>query len=179
PPPPPPYPLSLHAALPISILGIPMLLGPILGPILGGWLIDNASWHWIFLINLPIGAISLVYAYMVPPKDDPQPSETFDFVGMLMLSPGLALFLFGVSTIPEEGTVTAPKVWATMLLGALLVIAFVFYSFKPKHPLLDLRLFKNFNLSISTITMFLFAASFFGGLLLVPTYFQQVRGESP
>ncbi|NEW55807.1 DHA2 family efflux MFS transporter permease subunit [Nocardia cyriacigeorgica] len=162
----------------MAILGVPMLLGPILGPILGGWLLDNATWHWIFLINLPIGAISLVYAYVVLPKDDPQPSESFDFIGMLMLSPGLALFLFGVSTIPEEGTVTAPKVWATMLIGGLLVIAFVFYSFKPEHPLLDLRLFKNFNLSISTITMFLFAASFFGGLLLVPTYFQQVRGES-
>ena len=60
-----------------------------------------------------------------------------------------------------------------------LCIAFVFYSFKPAHPLLDLRLFRNYNLSISTITMFLFAAAFFGGLLLVPTYFQNVRGETP
>ncbi|ONM48811.1 DHA2 family efflux MFS transporter permease subunit [Nocardia donostiensis] len=163
----------------MAILGIPMLLGPILGPILGGWLIDNATWHWIFLINLPIGIVSIVYAYLVLPQDETQPSETFDFLGMLMLSPGLALLLFGVSSIPEEGTITAPKVWATMLIGGILVIAFAFYSFKPKHPLLDLRLFKNYNLTISTVTMLLFAAAFFGGLLLVPTYFQQVRGESP
>jgi EmrB/QacA subfamily drug resistance transporter len=98
---------------------------------------------------------------------------------MAMLSPGLALFLYGVSSIPEEGTITAPKVWVTMLIGGLLVIGFIFYSFKPVHPLLDLRLFKNYNLAISTFTMFMFAAAFFGGLLLVPTYFQQVRGESP
>ncbi|HEX4976268.1 MAG TPA: DHA2 family efflux MFS transporter permease subunit, partial [Nocardioides sp.] len=89
----------------MAVLGIPMLLGPIFGPILGGWLIDAASWHWIFLINLPIGAVALVYAALVLPKDSPTPSETFDFVGMLLLSPGLALFLYGVSTIPETGTV--------------------------------------------------------------------------
>ena len=113
------------------------------------------------------------------PRDTPEPTESFDFLGMLMLSPGLALFLYGVSSIPDEGTVTAPRVWATMLLGGLLVAAFVLYSFRPAHPLLDLRLFLNYNLTISTVTMFLFAAAFFGGLLLVPTYFQQVRAETP
>src|SRR6185437_5755924 len=68
----------------MAILGVPMLLGPILGPILGGWLIDTASWHWIFLINLPIGLIALIYAQFALPKDAPEPSESFDFVGMLM-----------------------------------------------------------------------------------------------
>ena len=65
-----------------------------------------------------------------------------------------------------------------MLIGAVLMVLFVFHSFRPEHPLLDLRLFKNRNLTVSIITMFLFAAAFFGGLLLVPTYFQEVRGES-
>jgi EmrB/QacA subfamily drug resistance transporter len=162
----------------MAILGVPMLLGPIGGPILGGWLIDAASWHWIFLINVPIGIGALIYAFVVLPKDNAQPSESFDFLGMLMMSPGLALFLFGISSIPEKGTVTAGRVWIPALIGAVLVISFVFYSFKPKHPLLDLRLFKNRNLAISLLTMFLFAVAFFGGLLLVPTYFQQIRGES-
>lgn len=163
----------------MAVLGIPMLLGPIFGPILGGWLIDIASWHWIFLINLPIGLGAIVYAALVLPRDDVQPSESFDLVGMLLMSPGLALFLYGVSSIPEEGTMAAPRVWATMLVGALLIVGFVLWSFKPEHPLLDLRLFANRNLTVSALTMFLFAAAFFGGLLLVPTYFQQVRGESP
>ncbi|SHM58297.1 DHA2 family efflux MFS transporter permease subunit [Cryptosporangium aurantiacum] len=162
----------------MAILGVPMLLGPIGGPILGGWLIDAASWHWIFLINLPIGLGALVYAWVVLPADTAQPSESLDFVGVLLMSPGLALFLYGVSSIPEAGTVTANKVWIPALVGAALVIAFVLYSFKPKHPLLDLRLFRNRNLTVSVITMFLFAVAFFGGLLLVPTYFQQIRGES-
>jgi EmrB/QacA subfamily drug resistance transporter len=163
----------------MAILGVPMLLGPIVGPILGGWLIDNASWHWIFLINAPIGIIAFVYAFVVLPTDSPQPSESFDFLGMLLLSPGLALFLFGVSSLPQEqGDFTAPRVWLSMLAGVLLMLAFVWHAFRPEHPLLDLRLYKNRNLTVSTITMFLFAAAFFGGLLLVPTYFQQIRGES-
>ena len=162
----------------MAILGVPMLLGPIFGPILGGWLIENYSWHWIFLINLPIGAAALIYAWRVLPSDRPEPSESFDWVGMALMSPGLALFLYGISSIPGEGTFFSSKVIIPGTLGLLMVAGFVVWSFRPAHPLLDLRLFKNRNLTVSTITMFLFAAAFFGGLLLVPTYFQQVRGES-
>ncbi|HET9859545.1 MAG TPA: DHA2 family efflux MFS transporter permease subunit, partial [Nocardioidaceae bacterium] len=64
----------------MAILGIPMLLGPIGGPILGGWLIDEFTWHWIFLINVPIGALALLYAWWALPSDTPEPSETFDFL---------------------------------------------------------------------------------------------------
>ena len=122
--------------------------------------------------------IALVYALVAVPKDSPRPSESFDFLGVLMMSPGLALFLYGVSSIPAAGTVGTPKVLIPALIGLALVITFVLYSFKPKHPLLDLRLFHNRNLAVSILTMFLFAVAFFGGLLLVPTYFQQIRGES-
>ncbi|GIF06629.1 DHA2 family efflux MFS transporter permease subunit [Actinoplanes siamensis] len=162
----------------MAVLGIPMLLGPIGGPILGGWLIDVASWHWIFLINLPIGAIALVYAWWALERDNPEPSESFDFLGMLMLSPGLAAFLYGVSSLPEEGRFGATKVWLPMLLGGLLVIGFVFYSFKPAHPLLDLRLLRNRNLTVATITLAVFTVAFMGAGLLFPSYFLQVRGES-
>jgi len=163
----------------MAILGVPMLLGPIFGPILGGYLIDNYSWHWIFLINVPIGIIAITYAFFVLASDRPTPSESFDWVGAALMSPGLAMFLYGVSSIPGEGTFFSFKVifWGT--LGLLMIASFVFWSFRTKHPLLDLRLFANRNLTVSVMTMFLFAAAFFGGLLLVPTYFQQVRGETP
>lgn len=161
----------------MAILGIPMLLGPIMGPILGGWLIDAASWHWIFLINLPLGLIGIIYALFALPKDTPHPTERFDFLGMIMMSPGLALFLYGVSSIPASGTVAAAKVLVPGLIGLALIVGFVVWSFKPAQPLLDLRLFKDRNLAVATLVMFLFAGSFFGAMLLVPTYFQQVRGE--
>jgi EmrB/QacA subfamily drug resistance transporter len=162
----------------MAVLGIPMLLGPIGGPILGGWLIEAAGWKWIFLINLPIGVVALVYAWWALEKDSPEPSESFDFLGMLMLSPGLAAFLYGVSSLPGEGSFSATKVWVPMLVGGLLVIAFIFYSFKPKHPLLDLRLLRNRNLSVSTITLAVFTIAFMGAGLLFPSYFLQIRGES-
>ncbi|MFU8850776.1 DHA2 family efflux MFS transporter permease subunit [Micromonospora sp. SL1-18] len=162
----------------MAVLGVPMLLGPIGGPILGGWLIDTASWHWIFLINLPIGAIALVYALLALPKDNPEPSESFDFLGMLMLSPGLALFLYGVSSLPEAGTIAETKVWLPMLVGAALVVGFVLYSFRPRHPLVDLRLFANRNLTIAAVTLVVFIIAFMGAGLLFPSYFLQVRGES-
>jgi EmrB/QacA subfamily drug resistance transporter len=157
-----------------------MLLGPIFGPILGGWLIDIASWHWIFLINLPIGIGALVYAAVVLPKDSPTPSETFDFVGMLLLSPGLALFLYGVSSIPEEGTVWASKVLVPALIGLALVVLFVLRELfrAPEHPLVDLHLFRHRALTIAVIAMSLFAIAFFGASLLFPSYFLQVRGET-
>ncbi|WP_374968591.1 DHA2 family efflux MFS transporter permease subunit [Terrabacter sp. BE26] len=161
----------------MAILGVPMLLGPIFGPILGGWLIEAASWHWIFLINVPIGIVAALYALWALPSDAPEPSESFDVVGMLLMSPGLALFLYGISSIPGEGTFVSKKVLIPFCIGLAMLVTFVVYSFRPKHPLLDLRLFRNRRLTAATITMFLFAAAFFGGLLLVPTYFQEVRGE--
>ena len=163
----------------MAILGVPMLLGPIMGPILGGWLIQIASWHWIFLINVPLGIAAVVYAWFVLEKDAPEPSESLDVVGMLLMSPGLALFLYGASSLPSHGgDLSDPHVWVPALVGLVLMATFVWWSFRPQHPLLDLRLLGNRNLALSLITMFLFAGAFFGGLLLVPTYFQQVRGES-
>ncbi|WP_152186111.1 DHA2 family efflux MFS transporter permease subunit [Segeticoccus rhizosphaerae] len=162
----------------MAVLGVPMLLGPIAGPILGGWLIESVSWHWIFLINVPIGIAAFLTAARVLPKDAPTPSESFDFVGMLLMSPGLALLLFGVSSVPGEGTVLATKVLVPAAIGAVLIALFVVHAFRPEHPLIELRLFKNRQLTVAVITMFMFAVAFFGAMLLIPSYFLQVRGES-
>ena len=164
----------------MAVLGIPMLLGPIFGPILGGWLIGIASWHWIFLINLPIGIAALIYAALVLPKDHVEPSESFDWLGMLMLSPGLALFLYGVSTIPEANGIAHTKVLLPAVVGLVLIAAFVPWALSARniHPLVDLRLFKNKDMTIAVVAMMLFAIAFFGSSLLFPLYFQSVRGET-
>jgi EmrB/QacA subfamily drug resistance transporter len=163
----------------MAVLGIPMLLGPIFGPILGGWLIDAASWHWIFLINVPIGVVAITYAAIVLPRDHVEPSETFDWLGMVLLSPGLALFLYGISTIPETGTFFATKVLVPAVVGAVLIVAFVPWALNRRniHPLIDLRLFQNRHMTIAVVAMSLFAMAFFGAGLLFPLYFQMVRHE--
>ncbi|WP_415974310.1 DHA2 family efflux MFS transporter permease subunit [Rhodococcus sp. 077-4] len=161
----------------MAVLGVPMLIGPIAGPILGGWLIDAASWHWIFLINLPIGILALIAAVVIFPKDNPTPSESFDFRGMLMLSPGLALFLYGASSVVETETVLAVKVLVPVIVGLVLIVAFVFHALSVEHPLIDLRLFRNRSLTVAVITTTFFMVAFMGAGLLFPSYFL-LRGES-
>jgi EmrB/QacA subfamily drug resistance transporter len=161
----------------MAVLGVPMLLGPICGPILGGWLIQIASWHWIFLINLPIGICGLVFAYLVLPKDQEHKSESFDFLGMVLLSPGLALFLYGVTSIPRAGTVLAKDVLIPAIIGLVLIAGFVFHALRAKNPLIDLGLFRNRNVMVAAITMVVFTMSFFGTNMLLPQYFQEIRGQ--
>src|SRR6201999_4315174 len=100
---------------------------------------------------VPIGAAALIYAARVLPKDEVAPSETFDWQGMLLLSPGLALFLFGVSSIPGEGTVWAARVLVSAAIGLVLIVAFVYreLSAKRDHPLIDLHLFGNLRLTVA------------------------------
>jgi len=164
----------------MSVLSIPMLLAPIGGPILGGWLIDTSSWRWIFLINLPIGLVTLVLAAVVFAKDHPARSETFDVIGALLLSPGLATFLFALSSIPHHGTVADRHVLIPATVGLALIASFVVHARnRADHPLIDLRLFQNRVLTQANVTMLLFATAFFGAGLLLPSYFQQVLHRTP
>ena len=96
-------------------------MAPICGPILGGRLIGSFGWQWIFLINIPIGLLTLVLAAFVLPKDVPSPAEPLDVVGMLLLSPGLVLLLYGVSLLPECGTIADPYVWVPATVGLILI----------------------------------------------------------
>ena len=161
----------------MAALGIPMLLGPIAGPILGGFLIEQLSWHWIFLINLPIGVIAFIYAAVVLDKNFEPARSTIDVIGLLLLSPGLALFLFGLSGSAEEGTFASTRVLLPAAIGLALIAGFVMHALRTEKPLLDLRLFTNHTLRTALITMTMFAIAFFGSTLLFPQYFIGVRGE--
>src|SRR4051794_953878 len=119
----------------MAIIGVPMLLGPILGPILGGWLVDNASWRWIFFINLPIGAVALIASIRILEKDEPQPGHRFDTLGLALLSPGLALLIYGLANSLSAGGFGAGKVWGPATVGAALLVAFVFHGLRTPHAL--------------------------------------------
>ncbi len=162
----------------MAIIGVPMLLGPILGPILGGYLVDEVSWRWIFFINLPIGIIALAFSLRILPTDQPQPAERFDVLGLALLSPGLALMIYGLAESASSGGFGATEVWAPALIGAALVVAFVFHALRTPHALIDLRLFKNRTFAAASGTLMLMIISVFGAMLLLPLYLQAVRGES-
>lgn len=164
----------------MAIGAIPLLLGPIGGPILGGWLIGAYGWKWIFLINVPIGLTACALAAVFFPKDRPAPSETLDVTGALLLSPGVATLLAGVSAIPGRRTVADPYVLIPVSVGLALIVAFVFHAWRrTDHPLIDLRLFGNRVVTQANVTQLVFAATFFGVALLVPSYFQVVLHQTP
>jgi EmrB/QacA subfamily drug resistance transporter len=162
----------------MSIMGVPMLLGPILGPILGGWLVADVSWRWIFFINVPIGIIALISSFRVLPRDVAAHEQRLDLIGFLLLSPGLALMIYGLAETNSAGGFGSPKVLIPLIVGLALIGTFVWHALRTRDPLIDLRLFKNHTFSTSSITLVLVAISVFGSFLLLPLYFQAVRGES-
>jgi EmrB/QacA subfamily drug resistance transporter len=162
----------------MAIIGVPMLLGPILGPILGGWLVDDISWRWIFYINVPIGIAALIASLRILPKDVPAHEHKLDVLGLLLLSPGLALLIYGLAETATKGGLGASGVWMPMLAGAALIALFIAHALRTDEPLIDLRLFSNRTFSVASLTMVLFAVAFFGAMLLMPLYFQVVRGAS-
>ena len=161
----------------MGVLGVPMLIAPILGPILGGWLVDNASWRWIFFINVPIGIVAFILALIVLDRDQPQPAHRLDWVGMLLLSPGLAVFIFGLAESSTYGFGSV-RSWGPTLLGVVLIAAWFVHSWRTPNPLIDLRTFAHTRAGAAAGTFLLFAISVFGTMLLVPLYYQTVRGAS-
>ncbi|GAA2417648.1 MFS transporter [Actinomadura vinacea] len=164
----------------MSVVGIPMLLGPIAGPILGGWLVDDVSWRWIFYINVPIGALALVLSARILKRDEAKPTERLDFLGLILLSPGLAGLLYGLATGAEKSDFARTDVLITAVGGAVLVLAFGVHALRRSNtnPLIDLRLFRRRSVAAASGTLVLFACSFFGAMLILPLYYQTVRGET-
>jgi EmrB/QacA subfamily drug resistance transporter len=176
-----------HAAGPervgrvMSVLGIPMLLGPICGPVLGGWLVESFSWRWVFFINLPLGLLALSMCWRYMEFDRPQPHAPLDWAGYALLIPGLAFVILGLAQInPIDGlSVTSPSVIIPVLLGLIALWLFARHSLRAKYALIDLRLFKDRIFGACSGTLFIGLIAVFGGLLLLPLYLQTIRGESP
>jgi EmrB/QacA subfamily drug resistance transporter len=162
----------------MGILGVPMLVAPLLGPILGGWLVDDVSWRWIFLINVPIGIVAMILAQIKLERDEPQPAHKLDWLGMLLLSPGLTLLIFGLAESNGADGFAATKSWLPMVTGAALIIGFLRHSWRAEEPLIDIRTFTHTRAGAAAGTFMLFAIAFFGSLLLVPLYYQTVRSAS-
>ena len=163
----------------MGTLGVPTVLAPVVGPTLGGWLLETFSWRAIFLINLPIGVLALVLALRMLPKDEGQPTYALDVLGLVLGSVGLATLTYGLSQpAGSNPTIVRPGVIVPVLVGAAVLTAFVRHALHREHPLLDLRLFTDRTYSLSSVSVLINGATSLGGLILLPFYLQNVRHES-
>lgn len=163
----------------MSLVSFPALLGPILGPVLGGLILSQLSWRWIFWVNIPFCVAGLVMAWRGLQPTAPKKGSYLDFVGLALLSPGLAAVIFGFSQAGSQGGFVNIAVLLPVTIGTVLLGGFVFHALRTKRPpLLDLRLFGVPSFAASTVLLFLSGLSVYGAMLLLPLYEQQVRGQS-
>ncbi len=162
----------------MSIVAVPAMLAPILGPTIGGLILDNTTWQWIFYVNLPVGIIAVIAALRVLPSVARQPTESLDYLGLFLMATGLPLFTYGLAEVGSTGSFTAAKVVVPLIAGLGLVAAFAFHALRVPRPLLDLRLYKRPTFSSASVTMFCVGAALFGGMILLPLYWQTIRHES-
>jgi EmrB/QacA subfamily drug resistance transporter len=161
----------------MSILGIQQLVGPVLGPVLGGALVEHAGWRWIFFINVPLGALAIPLAARLLPRDGTKPRKRFDGMGFLLVSPGMAGLIYGLTETERAGELN-PRAFVPILVGIALIAAFVFHA-RRRKTLIDVGLFRMRTFTAAVATTFFLGAGLFGALFLLPLYYQGARGASP
>jgi EmrB/QacA subfamily drug resistance transporter len=163
----------------MSFIGVPIVLAPVFGPTLGGLLLQSVGWQWIFMINVPVGIVALTLALRLLPRDEAGTAQAgrLDVAGLLLAATGVVGITFGLSKSESAGSLTAPSVMIPVLAGIVLLALFVVHARRTEHPLLDLRLFSNSAFRAASIVTFCLGAALFGAMILMPLYFQTVRGE--
>jgi EmrB/QacA subfamily drug resistance transporter len=163
----------------MSVIGVPMLLGPVLGPLLGGLIVSNASWRWIFYVNVPIAIAGLLLAARILRRDIGRADAgRLDWTGLALLSPGLAAIVFGLSETESQGGIGSATAFGPFLAGVALVFLFVRHARAAARPLIDVRLFRSLHFSAAAATTFAVGAAMFGSLLVLPLFEQVARGQS-
>jgi EmrB/QacA subfamily drug resistance transporter len=163
----------------MSLASVPVMLAPVIGPVLGGLIVQDLDWRWLFYVNLPIGLAPLVAAAYILPRDERiVAGNRLDWRGFVLLSPGLAAVVYGFSEAGNDGFGSA-RVAGFLAAGAALLVGYGLYALKGGGvPLIDLRLFTRRGFSVATANSFLMGASLFSSMLLVPLYYQQVKHAS-
>ncbi|HEU5317071.1 MAG TPA: DHA2 family efflux MFS transporter permease subunit, partial [Chloroflexota bacterium] len=160
-----------------AIMGVPVVIAPVLGPVLGGWLVDHVGWRWIFLVNLPLGVVGLLFSLAVLREQVEELPGRFDARGFLLAAVGLLLALFALARAPLDGW-GSPPVGVAGAAGVACLAALVMTELRQREPMLDLRLFRNGLFRGVTATTVLTTAGLTGMLFLLQLYLQQARGLS-
>ncbi|KRF11089.1 MDR family MFS transporter [Paenibacillus sp. Soil787] len=158
----------------MGMLGVPILLAPAIGPILSGWLVEYHSWHWIFLINLPVGIFSFIFGLWKLPAVARKKVAGFDLPGMIIGPIAFASLSYGITQGAESWT-SDKTLWG-IIIGAVALIAFIIVELKSKLPLLELRVFRSVDFSFGIFVQWVLQFCLFGAIFLLPQFLQQARG---
>ncbi|MBW7474546.1 DHA2 family efflux MFS transporter permease subunit [Paenibacillus oenotherae] len=158
----------------MGMMGIPILLAPALGPVVAGWLVDYASWKWIFLINIPIGIIGILLGMRTLPNIERQAVASLDKFGIILAPLAFAALSYGVT----EGATswTAAKTIIAISVGVAALILFIIVELNRKDPLLELRVFKSADFSKGIVVQWISQIALFGTMFLVPLFLQDAKG---
>ncbi|ODG93882.1 MULTISPECIES: MDR family MFS transporter [Bacillaceae] len=157
----------------MGMLGIPMLLAPALGPVISGWFVEYSTWHWIFLINLPIGIIALIIGAKFLPNFESKSVPALDGLGIIIAPIAFSMLAYGVSqsstSWTSKGTLTG------LIVGGVALLLFIFVELRLKQPLLELRVFKSSDFVRSILITWIMQIALFGSFLIVPLFLQTVK----
>jgi DHA2 family multidrug resistance protein len=168
------FPRRKHG-LAMAAFGIGVVIAPIIGPTLGGWLTDNYSWRWCFYINLPVGilALLLIQTFVFDPSYLRQSKPgRIDYLGLGLLALGLGTLQLVLDKGQTEDWFQSPWLTKVAIVSAASLILLVFWELRAEHPIVDLRALRDRNLALGTIMMFGFGAALYGSTVLYPIMLQ-------
>jgi EmrB/QacA subfamily drug resistance transporter len=161
-----------------SILTVPTAFAPALGPVVGGLLVSDLSWRWVFYVNLPIGVLAVVFGVLYLDEQRGARAESFDVPGFVLSGVGFGALMYGVSEGPLHGW-TDRVVLGTVTVGAVLLATMVVVELRRAHPILDLRLLADRLFRSASLVTLLSAVAFLGTLYVLALFYQDGLGLSP
>jgi EmrB/QacA subfamily drug resistance transporter len=162
----------------MGIVSMPAMLAPILGPVVGGLILQNLHWSWIFFVNVPVGFVAFILGWRMLPHTDSGEAGRLDWLGLALMPTGAAAIVYGLSKLGTGAAIGSLGVLGPVIAGTVLVVAFVLHALRIERPLLDVRLYANKVFAGASFTTFGVGGALFGAMILVPLYYQQVRGLS-
>jgi len=159
----------------MAVYGMGIMVAPIIGPTLGGWLTESFDWRWVFLINLPVGVATVAMLLLYMPETDIK-LRRFDFFGFGMLALGVGALQLMLDRGADNGWFSATETWIELGLVIAGFWVFVVHSLTAKTPFIDLRIFKDLNFTLGSVFMFIVGITLFSGLALLPPLLQNLMG---
>jgi DHA2 family multidrug resistance protein len=163
----------------MALWGIGVIIAPIIGPVMGGWVTDNLTWRWAFYINLPIGILSVLLTWMFifdPEYLRRRRAGSIDYWGLGLLALGLAALQVVLDRGEREDWFSSAFITRLAIISAVALICLVWRELKTEHPVVDLRLFKERNYASGVTIMFFFGFVLYGTILLLPLFLQTLMG---